>query len=96
MVDNLALLGRIREARDLFERITSYANDLGLLSEEIDPVSGELLGNFPQGFSHLALIRSALNIAKCEAAGGEEQAETTAERASETERSGRSIKALKE
>jgi GH15 family glucan-1,4-alpha-glucosidase len=84
MVDNLAMQGRAGEARALFEKITSYANDLGLLAEEIDPVSGELLGNYPQGFSHLALIRSAFNIARCEAAGGEELAHTTAERAAET------------
>lgn len=84
MVDNLAMQGRAREARALFERIAGYANDLGLLAEEIDPVSGELLGNFPQGFSHLALIRAALNIARCEDKGTEERAHTTAERAAET------------
>jgi GH15 family glucan-1,4-alpha-glucosidase len=95
MVDNLAMQGRTHEARALFERITSYANDLGLLAEEIDPLSGELLGNYPQGFSHLALIRSALNISKCEAMGREEQAETTAERAGETEDSGRRTNVLK-
>lgn len=66
LVDNLALDGRVDEARTLFERVTGYANDLGLLSEQIDPVSGELLGNYPQGYTHLALIRSALNIAKAE------------------------------
>jgi len=66
LVDNLALGGRVEEARALFERIAGYTNDVGLLSEEIDPVSGDLLGNYPQGFTHLALIRSALNIAKAE------------------------------
>ncbi|HEV2705816.1 MAG TPA: glycoside hydrolase family 15 protein [Pyrinomonadaceae bacterium] len=86
LVDNLAMQGRAEEARALFEKIVGYANDLGLLAEEIDPVSGELLGNYPQGFSHLALIRSALNISKCEAAGSETQAATSAERAEETER----------
>lgn len=69
LVDNLALDGRADEARALFERVVGYANDLGLLSEEIEPASGELLGNYPQGFTHLALIRSALNIAKAEDAG---------------------------
>lgn len=88
LVDNLALEGRVQEAKELFERITSYANDLGLLSEEIDPVSRELLGNFPQGFSHLALIRSALNIARAEDTGPEEQAKTSAERADKTEHTG--------
>jgi GH15 family glucan-1,4-alpha-glucosidase len=81
LVDNLALAGHVQEARELFERLLGYANDLGLLSEEINPISGELLGNYPQGFTHLALIRSALNIAKAEARGPEERAERPAERA---------------
>ena len=81
LADCLAESGRLDEARGLFERIAGYANDLGLLAEEIDPVSGELLGNFPQGFTHLGLIRSALHIAKAEALGPEERAENPAERA---------------
>lgn len=86
LVDNLALQGRVGEARELFERIAGYANDLGLLAEEIDPASGELLGNYPQGFSHLALIRSALNISRAEASGAEERPSVPAERSEETER----------
>lgn len=70
MVDNLALQGRTDEARALFEQIGAFASDLGLLSEEIDPASGELLGNYPQGFTHLALIRSALAIARAERHAG--------------------------
>lgn len=81
MVDNLALAGRTEEARDLFERVVGYANDVGLLSEEIDPVNRELLGNFPQGFSHLALIRSALLISKAEAFGPEHHPTTSTDRA---------------
>jgi GH15 family glucan-1,4-alpha-glucosidase len=87
LVDCLAQCGRIEEARALFERITGYANDLGLLSEEIDPVSRQLLGNYPQGFTHLGLIRSALNIAKAESLGAEEKPQNQAERARKTERS---------
>jgi len=88
LVDCLAQGGRVDEARELFERVTGYSNDLGLLSEEIDPVSRELLGNYPQGFTHLGLIRSALNIAKCASLGAEDQPETQAERARKIERSG--------
>ena len=88
LIDNLALQGQTDEARELFERVASFASDLGLLAEEIDPASGELLGNYPQGFTHLALIRSALHIAKAEAHGAEEEAENYAERAAKVERIG--------
>jgi len=81
LVDALALSGQGDEARSLFERVVGYANDVGLLAEEIDPVAGQLLGNFPQGFSHLALIRSALHIARAEMYGPEEGAKSRAERA---------------
>jgi GH15 family glucan-1,4-alpha-glucosidase len=66
LVINLALAGNVSEARELFDRICSYANDLGLLSEEIDPDHGMLLGNFPQAFAHLGLIRAALHIRDAE------------------------------
>ncbi len=82
LVDTLALSGRLTEAHDLFERIASYRNDLGLISEEIDPVSGALLGNFPQGFSHMALINAAVNLAKTAKYGAEERPHTEADRAS--------------
>lgn len=57
-----ALSGRIDEAEAQFERVLSCANDLGLLSEEVDPESGELLGNFPQAFSHAGVIETAFLI----------------------------------
>ncbi|MEA3076076.1 MAG: hypothetical protein QOF60_984 [Actinomycetota bacterium] len=62
LADDLALLGRVDEATELFERCLGVANDLGLLSEEYDPVAGRLLGNFPQAFSHVALVNSAFNL----------------------------------
>ena len=51
--------GRIAEARDIFRRVIARANHLGLLSEDIDPATGELWGNFPQTYSHVGLITSA-------------------------------------
>jgi len=59
LVDDLALLGRHEEARDLFERLLGLANDVGLLAEEYDTEARRLVGNFPQAFSHLALVSSA-------------------------------------
>ncbi|MBI4259635.1 MAG: glycoside hydrolase family 15 protein [Actinobacteria bacterium] len=63
----LAIAGRVDRARDTFERAASYANDLGLLSEEVDPATGELLGNFPQAFSHIGLVNAAWAITRAEA-----------------------------
>ncbi len=62
LVDCLALSGRVDEAQSVFERVLEYASPLGLLAEEVDPASGELRGNYPQGFSHLGLINSTLYI----------------------------------
>jgi GH15 family glucan-1,4-alpha-glucosidase len=59
LVDNLHLQGREDDARELFERLLALRNDLGLVSEEYDPEHGVLLGNFPQAFTHLALVNSA-------------------------------------
>jgi GH15 family glucan-1,4-alpha-glucosidase len=60
-VEALSRAGRVREARLAFEKMLTYANHLGLYTEEIGP-SGELLGNFPQAFTHLALISAAVNL----------------------------------
>jgi GH15 family glucan-1,4-alpha-glucosidase len=64
LVDAYVLQGRIVEARHLFERLLALANDLGLLSEEYDPKDQRLLGNFPQAFSHVALVISAFNLSR--------------------------------
>lgn len=63
LVDNLVLQGRREEARRLFERLCSCANDVGLFAEEISPSTGEQLGNFPQASTHVALINGALHLA---------------------------------
>ena len=86
LVDALALGGHLDQARALFERVAGYANDLGLLAEEIDAESGEQLGNFPQGFSHLALIGAAVNLAKAAKHGAEEQPESEDDRAGRASR----------
>jgi GH15 family glucan-1,4-alpha-glucosidase len=65
LVEALALQGRVAEAAAEFERLLAAANDLGLLSEQIDARSGALLGNFPQAFSHIGLINAAETLAEC-------------------------------
>jgi GH15 family glucan-1,4-alpha-glucosidase len=67
LVDNLALVGRLGEATDLFERLAGLSNDVGLFSEEYDPVAGRMLGNLPQAFSHVGLINAAHSIARARA-----------------------------
>jgi GH15 family glucan-1,4-alpha-glucosidase len=62
LADNLVLLNRREEARRLFERLLALRNDVGLLSEEYDPRAARLLGNFPQSFSHIALVNTAHNL----------------------------------
>ncbi|HVM58602.1 MAG TPA: glycoside hydrolase family 15 protein [Gaiellaceae bacterium] len=62
LVDCLELLGRHDDACALLERLLGLANDLGLLAEEYDPAAGRLLGNFPQAFTHLALVNSVFNV----------------------------------
>jgi GH15 family glucan-1,4-alpha-glucosidase len=62
LVDCLELLGRSEDAVALFDRLIGLANDVGLLAEEYDPRSKRQLGNFPQAFTHLALVNSAFNV----------------------------------
>jgi GH15 family glucan-1,4-alpha-glucosidase len=62
LADNFALQGRNDEARELFERVLSLRSDLGLLAEEWDPAARRQLGNFPQAFTHVALVNSAFNL----------------------------------
>ncbi|MEU5115384.1 glycoside hydrolase family 15 protein [Streptomyces longwoodensis] len=69
LADALHLTGRTKEARELFERLAGLANDVGLLSEEYDPVAGRHLGNFPQAFSHIGLVNTALTLFAEEEAG---------------------------
>ncbi len=64
----LAMSGRIDRARAVFERAAAFVNDVGLLAEEVEPGSGELLGNFPQAFSHIGLVNAAWAISEAEAA----------------------------
>jgi GH15 family glucan-1,4-alpha-glucosidase len=62
LADNYQLMGRRAEARQLFERLLGLCNDVGLISEEYDPRRGRLLGNFPQAFTHVGLVNTALNL----------------------------------
>ena len=62
LADNYAFQGRRAEAREVFDRVLAIRNDLGLLSEEYDPVERRLLGNFPQAFSHFGMVNSAYNL----------------------------------
>ena len=64
LVDVYVQQGRLKEARALFDRLTGLANDVGLLAEEYDPAAQRQLGNFPQAFTHLALVRAAANLAR--------------------------------
>ncbi len=69
LVECLAALGRREAAFELFASATAFANDLGLLSEETEPQTGELMGNFPQAFSHVGLVNAAWALSQMGAAG---------------------------
>ena len=64
LVENYILQRRYSEARKLFDRLLSRCNDVGLLAEEFDPLTGRMLGNFPQAYSHVGLINCALNLSQ--------------------------------
>jgi GH15 family glucan-1,4-alpha-glucosidase len=64
LADAYVMLGRTDDAKRLFERLIDLCNDVGLLSEEYDPERGRLLGNFPQAFSHVGLLNTALNLTR--------------------------------
>ncbi|HKF96144.1 MAG TPA: glycoside hydrolase family 15 protein, partial [Gammaproteobacteria bacterium] len=66
-VDFLARAGKAAEAQEVFEAALRYANDVDLFAEEIDPDTGEAVGNFPQAFTHLGVINAALALRDCEA-----------------------------
>jgi GH15 family glucan-1,4-alpha-glucosidase len=68
LVSALAMAGEVERAERLFEQLAGYANDLGLLAEEIDTATGEQLGNFPQAFSHIGLITAAAELDRARAA----------------------------
>jgi GH15 family glucan-1,4-alpha-glucosidase len=65
LADNYVLQGRLAEAEALFARLLALRTDLGFLAEEYDPRAGQLVGNFPQAFSHVALVGTALNLTRC-------------------------------
>jgi len=66
LADSLAMIGRVGEARELYERLVALRNDVGLLAEEYDPMSKRMLGNFPQAFSHLGLVNTAFHLNETE------------------------------
>ena len=68
LVAAYALAGRIDDAHTLLDRLVELRNDVGLLSEEYDPVRERMVGNFPQAFSHLALVQAAFRLAEAERA----------------------------
>ncbi len=74
----LALTGKVERARQVLHRAADCATNLGLFAEQVDPASGELLGNFPQAFSHLGLVNAAQALADAELALDSRAGTTTA------------------
>ena len=64
LADNLCMVGRRDDGVALFERLLGLTNDVGLLSEEYDPASGRMVGNFPQAFTHVSLVNTAANLSR--------------------------------
>ncbi len=81
LAEALARAGRLERAAAVFERAAAFANDVGLLAEEVDEETGELLGNFPQAFSHIGLINAAWAIAQAGSTGAPEAIERPTEAA---------------
>jgi GH15 family glucan-1,4-alpha-glucosidase len=75
LADALTLIGRHEEARELFDRLTGLANDVGLLSEEYDPSTQRLVGNFPQAFTHVGLVNTAMNLDRATASPARDRAD---------------------
>jgi alpha,alpha-trehalase len=69
-VEALAMIGELDRAAELFQELLAYANPLGLFSEDIDPESGRLLGNFPQAYTHVGLIHAAITLGELRDARG--------------------------
>ena len=77
LADALALIGRHDEARELFDRLAGLANDVGLLAEEYDPRARPAqVGNFPQAFTHVGLVNTAMNLDRATASPGRDRAES--------------------
>jgi GH15 family glucan-1,4-alpha-glucosidase len=81
LADNLVMMERFDEARALFDHLLSLRNDLGLLAEEYDPLARRQLGNFPQAFSHVALVNTAYNLMRVRGPAKSRADEPTAEAA---------------
>jgi GH15 family glucan-1,4-alpha-glucosidase len=84
LADNYVLQGRTGEARELFERLLSLRNDVGLLAEEFDPRMWRQLGNFPQAFSHVALVNTAFNLTRPQGPAEQRSASGEADQRSRT------------